>query len=61
MSDHYWDVAIWPDGSYHWREDGQIPSYMSDDYLTYAVPEGQDPDEFLEALLKIDAHRSVPR
>ena len=55
----HWDLAIWPNGSYHWREDGPLPSDRSDDYATYVIPDGQDPEEFLETLLKTDAHRSL--
>ena len=50
MTKQDWDLAVWPDGTYHWHDDGPLPDYKSDDYRLYILPEGQDPDEFLAAL-----------
>lgn len=37
-----WHVAIWPDGTWAWREDMHLMTHMSDDFIRIALPEWVD-------------------
>lgn len=50
-------VLIWPNGDYWLSEDGEPPSYKSDDYLEFSIDdidfdEFEDVDEWVEVKLQ---------